>query len=83
MKRFLMALLVIAALVGAGYGIYRYSESTRLPAVEYKTAEVERKRLVAQVTTSGTLSARVTVQVGSQVSGRVQKRRSSSTGTRP
>ncbi len=39
----------------------------------YITAPVERGRLVARVTATGTLSALVTVQVGSQVSGRVQE----------
>jgi HlyD family secretion protein len=34
---------------------------------------VDRGRIVAQVTATGTLSALVTVQVGSQVSGRIQK----------
>lgn len=35
------------------------------------TAQVERGRIVAKVTATGTLSALVTVQVGSQVSGRI------------
>jgi HlyD family secretion protein len=33
---------------------------------------VDRGRIVARVTATGTLSALVTVQVGSQVSGRIQ-----------
>jgi HlyD family secretion protein len=41
--------------------------------VQYKTAPVERRNIVARVTASGTLSALVTVQVGTQVSGRIQK----------
>ncbi len=72
-RRIWLPLLVLAALLGIGFGIYRFTLSARPPAVDYKTAPVERKRLVAQVTASGTLSARVTVQVGSQVSGRVQE----------
>ncbi len=39
----------------------------------YVTAPVERGDLVARVTATGTLSALVTVQVGSQVSGRIQE----------
>ncbi len=39
----------------------------------YETARVDRGRIVAQVTATGTLSALVTVQVGSQVSGRIQQ----------
>ena len=40
-------------------------------AQEWTTAKVERGRMTAKVTASGTLSALVTVQVGSQVSGRI------------
>ncbi|MBN2576242.1 MAG: efflux RND transporter periplasmic adaptor subunit [Deltaproteobacteria bacterium] len=43
------------------------------PAVQWETAAVDRGRVVARVTATGTLSALVTVQVGSQVSGRVQR----------
>lgn len=39
----------------------------------YQTAKVERGPIVAKVTASGTLSALVTVQVGSQVSGRIRE----------
>jgi HlyD family secretion protein len=48
--------------------------AARAPAPpDYETARVDRGRVVAQVTATGTLSALVTVQVGSQVSGRVQQ----------
>ncbi len=39
---------------------------------KYETVKVERGKIVAKVTASGTLSALVTVQVGTQVSGRIQ-----------
>src|SRR3954447_18255191 len=39
----------------------------------YKTAPLEKATITAKVTATGTLSARVTVQVGSQVSGRLQE----------
>lgn len=42
-------------------------------APPYETATVDRGSVVARVTASGTLSALVTVQVGSQVSGRLQE----------
>jgi HlyD family secretion protein len=41
-------------------------------AAKYETVKVDRGRIVAKVTASGTLSALVTVQVGTQVSGRIQ-----------
>jgi HlyD family secretion protein len=43
------------------------------PKHQYETAPVDRGRLVARVTASGTLSALVNVQVGAQVSGTIQK----------
>jgi HlyD family secretion protein len=43
------------------------------PKVQWETATVDRGRIVARVTATGTLSALVTVQVGSQVSGRIQQ----------
>ena len=43
------------------------------PPVQWETTAVDRGRIVARVTATGILSALVTVQVGSQVSGRVQQ----------
>ena len=42
------------------------------PAAQYQTAAVDRGDVVSRVSASGTLSATVTVDVGSQVSGRIQ-----------
>jgi len=70
LRRGVIAAAVLAAVVIAAVGI----RVARRPAVpHYETARVERGRIVAQVTATGTLSALVTVQVGSQVSGRIQK----------
>jgi len=66
----------IAALVvlsGAGFGVWRWRAAHKKPPVEFDTAAVDRGRIVARVTATGTLSALVTVQVGTQVSGTVQK----------
>jgi HlyD family secretion protein len=61
---------LVAIAVAAFFGI----RAARRPAPpRYETARVDRGRIVAQVTATGTLSALVTVQVGSQVSGRIQK----------
>jgi HlyD family secretion protein len=67
---------VLAALVfatGAGVGVYRWRTAHRKPPVEFDTATVDRGRIVSRVTATGTLSALVTVQVGTQVSGTVEK----------
>lgn len=65
-------LVVVAALVGSG-GWWGYRAWKKPPAVKYETATVDRGAVVAKVTATGTLSALVTVQVGSQVSGRIQQ----------
>ena len=58
--------LVIAAIVG--YFLYK-----RTPEVSYKTARIERGAIVSTVAATGNLSAVTTVQVGTQVSGTIQK----------
>jgi HlyD family secretion protein len=55
------------ALVG-----WRYAHSTSAPVVRYQSASLDHGPLAAKVTASGTVSAIVTVQVGSQVSGRIE-----------
>jgi HlyD family secretion protein len=73
MRSRLVWIVVVLVFVGAGAGAWRYHVTHRAPDVEYKTAAAARKRITAKVTASGTLSALVTVQVGTQVSGRISK----------
>lgn len=73
MKKVLVWLVPLLLLVGGGVAYYTLAAGSKTPEIEYRTAAVEKRRIVGRVTTSGTLQARVTVQVGSQVSGRVQK----------
>ncbi|HET6333462.1 MAG TPA: efflux RND transporter periplasmic adaptor subunit [Polyangiales bacterium] len=65
----------ITVLLLGGAAAYRFSPwwkgAEKPPA--YDTAKLGRGAIVAKVTASGTLSALVTVQVGSQVSGRIKK----------
>jgi HlyD family secretion protein len=65
--------LVLFAIVGGGLFYWRYTEAHKPPPLQYVTVKVEKKRIIGKVTASGTLQATVTVQVGTQVSGRVQK----------
>jgi len=65
-RKFWGGIVLVLALAGG----------TRLsakPKVQWKTATVDRGHITAQVTATGTLSALVTVQVGSQVSGSILK----------
>ncbi|HVE83056.1 MAG TPA: efflux RND transporter periplasmic adaptor subunit [Myxococcales bacterium] len=55
---------LVVALLAAGCG-------QKTAELKFETATVDRGRIVSRVTATGTLSALVTVQVGSQVSGRV------------
>src|ERR1700688_1014996 len=73
MKKHLLWLALLLLLVAGGVGYWRYRESHKPPEVTYKTAPVEKRRIVGKVTASGTLSAIVTVLVGTQVSGRIQR----------
>jgi HlyD family secretion protein len=61
--------VTLFVLVMAGAADCRRSKT----AIQWDTANVDRGRIVARVTATGTLSALVTVQVGSQVSGRIQQ----------
>jgi HlyD family secretion protein len=65
------ALIVVGLLVGGGVWAWRRANST--PPVTFRTARVDRGAVEATVTATGALNAVVTVQVGSQVSGTIQK----------
>jgi HlyD family secretion protein len=69
MKRLIIPVIVILAL--ATGGIYYLKE--KKPDTTYKTARVERGDIVSSVSATGNLAAVVTVQVGTQVSGTIQK----------
>ncbi|HKP57073.1 MAG TPA: efflux RND transporter periplasmic adaptor subunit, partial [Polyangiales bacterium] len=66
----------LTALALGGLATYRFgpwftSDADKQP--RFETTQLSRGPIVAKVTASGTLSALVTVQVGSQVSGRIKK----------
>jgi HlyD family secretion protein len=70
-KRTRILLIAVAALLVLGVVGWRWSAGSTRPKLQMETAQIERGRIVAKVTATGTLSALVTVLVGSQVSGRV------------
>ncbi len=67
-KIYLVATASLCILGAAGYFLF-----VRKTPPEYKTATVERGAIVATVSSTGTLNAVTTVQVGTQVSGTIQK----------
>jgi HlyD family secretion protein len=68
--RFLLVLLILAALASGGYyGYQRLNSGSE--EISYKTAEVRRGNIVATVSATGNIEPLVKVLVGSQVSGTV------------
>ena len=61
------AMIAVAILCGAGLYFWLHSE----PKIKYLTAVIDRGDIESTVTTSGSLNAVTTVQVGSQVSGNI------------
>jgi HlyD family secretion protein len=69
-KKVRILLAVAIALALSVFAGFRFSSGSK-PTTQLETVKLERGKLVAKVTATGTLSALVTVQVGSQVSGRI------------
>jgi HlyD family secretion protein len=71
----LTAAAAVAVLGGGGFAALRVAKGAQKLPVRYETSRAERGGISAKVTATGTLSALVTVQVGSQVSGRIESLR--------
>ena len=72
MKKRIVWILALLVVVAAGVGAWRWHLAHKAPDVQYKSVAAEKHHIVGKVTASGTLSALVTVQVGTQVSGTVR-----------
>jgi HlyD family secretion protein len=70
-KRWLLPTVILIAAV-AGLALFQPWQKSDV-APQYRLAKIERGALSAAVSASGTLSALVTVQVGSQVSGLIKE----------
>ncbi|MEA3187122.1 MAG: HlyD family secretion protein [Chthoniobacter sp.] len=66
----LILILVVALLVAGGWWFWK---SRKTAQTEYQTAPVTRADLTQMVTATGTLNPVLNVQVGSQISGNIQK----------
>ena len=66
----LVTVLLLAALAAAGW---YYFKQRSVPPVEYATAAIARADVTQAVTATGTLQPVVTVEVGSQISGIIDK----------
>lgn len=71
-KRWIPRIIALALLVGGGVFLWIKKPWAKAEVpIAYATVAVGKGNIAAQVTANGTLSARGTVQVGAQVSGRV------------
>jgi HlyD family secretion protein len=70
-RRRILSILAAVTLVGGGLALWLLRSGSGKPKFQFETAKLERGKIIAKVTATGTLSAIVTVQVGSQVSGRI------------
>jgi HlyD family secretion protein len=71
-KRWIPRIIILALVAGgAAFLIIKKPWAKGPPTITYSTVAVGKGNIAAQVTANGTLSARGTVQVGAQVSGRV------------
>ena len=70
--KLLMSLVLMLVLGGAAGGGYLYYEGQQQPP-RYLTATVERGAVATTVNATGVVNAVTTVQIGSQVSGTIQK----------
>jgi HlyD family secretion protein len=74
MRKPLWIVLGLCVVAAGAFGIWRWRQHAAASAVpRYDTVAVDRGPIVAKVTATGTLSALVTVQVGTQVSGRIKQ----------
>ena len=72
MKRWIPRLIVLAAVAaGAAFLVIKKPWAKGPTPITFSTVQVSKGTIAAQVTANGTLSAKGTVQVGAQVSGRI------------
>ncbi len=71
LRGLLTSILTLSLLGGGGWLVYDRYLKVEVPAIEYQTEPAARGRVTSTVTASGTLSPVKTVEVGSQVSGRI------------
>ena len=71
-KRIVTWVVGLLVLAGIAAAVVWYFRKPADPEIGYATKAVDSGRIEATITASGTVSALVTVQVGSQVSGRIE-----------
>lgn len=72
-RRGWIVVIAVSSAALAAFVLLGYHRLQSPPAIHYETVKASRGGVIETVTATGTLSALVTVQVGSQVSGTIQK----------
>ncbi len=65
-------LFLLLLIVGAGFGVWKFATRDRSVKYSFTTAEITRGDITSTVTATGELSAVDVVEVGTQVSGRIE-----------
>ena len=73
MKKKIVFWVILILLVAGGAVGYTYFYKNKGQDIKYRTVRAERGSISAYVTANGTVNAVITVLVGSQVSGTIQK----------
>jgi HlyD family secretion protein len=71
MKKFFAILIILALLIGGG--VWWHVKSTTKKETTYTTAKITKGDIINSISSSGSLAALNTVEVGSQVSGKIVK----------
>ena len=66
-------LLILLLIAGAGFGVWKFITRDKSVKYTFTTAEVTRGNITSTVTATGELSAVDVVEVGTQVSGRIEE----------
>ena len=70
-KNHKVSIIALVLLVAAGVGGYKYYQSTKTPEKVEKTATVEKGKLTATISATGSLSAADNVDINSKITGRI------------
>ena len=73
MKKRIIFWITILVIIGAAWLGYTYFFKEKEPTAKYRTAQGERGSISAYITANGTVNPVISVLVGSQVSGTIQK----------
>jgi len=72
-KKAIILILAILAAAAGGYWFFKIHKAGNGDESKYRTQEIDRGKVTMTVTATGTASAVTTVQVGSQVSGVIER----------